>query len=391
MKKKILFINPSLRQGGVEHSLITALKILDPEKYVITLFLYTDMTDLLSEVPDYVKVVLQPDRTRYFRKPFCIWKMTQYKLYKALGREEKAEEARKSMYAYIHRRKVAYPAERLFADVRFDVVVSYSLHIGTEMGTKISAGRRYVLMHSSDPAYHREIIESVLGDYDKVVAVSDSVAEIYRENYRFLADRIMTLPNYVDASRIRELARAGAALPAAGDGTWVLATCGRISHEKGFDLAVSAAALLKEYGVSFRWLFIGDGAEREQVEQLAREKKVVDEILITGFLENPFPYVNACDIYVQPSYEEAQPLAVLEAQILGKPIVSTETVGGKTILENGKKGVLTPLTAAGLADGIYALLTDDGLRASFENLFRPEDGERDKQAYVAGWEALLSG
>ena len=246
-------------------------------------------------------------------------------------------------------------------------------------------------MHSSDPAYHREIIESVLGDYDKVVAVSDSVAEIYRENYRFLADRIMTLPNYVDASRIRELARAGAALPAAGDGTWVLATCGRISHEKGFDLAVSAAALLKEYGVSFRWLFIGDGAEREQVEQLAREKKVVDEILITGFLENPFPYVNACDIYVQPSYEEAQPLAVLEAQILGKPIVSTETVGGKTILENGKKGVLTPLTAAGLADGIYALLTDDGLRASFENLFRPEDGERDKQAYVAGWEALLSG
>ena len=47
--------------------------------------------------------------------------------------------------------------------------------------------------------------------------------------------------------------------------------------------------------------------------------------------------------------------------------------------------------AAGLADGIYALLTDDGLRASFENLFRPEDGERDKQAYVAGWEALLSG
>ena len=108
MKKKILFINPSLRQGGVEHSLITALKILDPEKYEITLFLYTDMTDLLSEVPDYVKVVLQPDRTRYFRKPFCIWKMTQYKLYKALGREEKAEEARKSMYAYIHRRKVAY-------------------------------------------------------------------------------------------------------------------------------------------------------------------------------------------------------------------------------------------------------------------------------------------
>lgn len=390
MKKKILFINPSLRQGGVEHSLITALQVLDPAKYEITLFLYTDMTDLLSEVPDHVKVVLHPDKTRYFRKPYCVRKMLQYRLYKALGRGEKAAEAQKSMYAYIHRRKVAYPARRLFPDARFDVVVSYSLHIGTEMGLQINARRRYVLMHSSDPEYHREIIESTLGAYDKVVAVSDGVAEVYRENYRFLADRIVTLPNYVDAARTRELAQEHVVLPDAGEGTWVLATCGRISHEKGFDLAVSAAELLKNRGVSFRWLFIGDGAEREQVERLAREKKVSDEICITGFLKNPFPYMNACDVYVQPSYEEAQPLVLLEAQILGKPIVSTETVGGKTILENGKKGVLTPFTAAELADGIDALLSDADRRASFENLYRPEDGARDRQAYVAGWEALLS-
>ncbi|MBQ6117705.1 MAG: glycosyltransferase, partial [Clostridia bacterium] len=147
---------------------------------------------------------------------------------------------------------------------------------------------------------------------------------------------------------------------------------------------------LKNRGVSFLWLLIGDGAQREQIERLTREKKVADKIYITGFLKNPFPYMNACDIYVQPSYEDSQPLALLEAQILGKPLVSTETVGGKTILENGKKGVLTPFTAAGLADGICSLLSDAERRASLANLFRPEDETRNKQAYVAGWEALLS-
>ena len=390
MKKKILFINPSLRQGGVEHSLITALKALDPERYDVTLFLYTDLSDLLPEVPEHVKVVLHPDKTRYFRKPYCVWKMLLFRVYGALGEKNKAEAARKNTYAYIHRHKVAYPAKRLFANEKFDAVVSYSLHIGTEMGLQISANRRYVLMHSSDPEYHREIIERSLIQYDNVIAVSESVADVYRKSYPFLSERIITIPNYVDAERTLKLSRAGDHTETFPATDRILATCGRLSHEKGFDLAVNAAEILKNSGISFVWFFIGDGAERGHIESAIHEKDLDNEIRITGFLENPFPFMNECDIYVQPSYEEAQPLVLLEALILGKAIVSTDTVGGRTILANGKKGVLTPITADGLAAGIKTLITDDNLRRSFENLYTLEDNLREKHAYEAAWNRLLS-
>ena len=390
MKKKILFINPSLRQGGVEHSLITVLHALDPNKYEITLFIYTDMTDLISEVPSHVRLIVHSDRTRYFRKPYSVWKMLQYRIYGILGAREKAENARTEAYAYIHRLKTSYPARKIFGNEHFDIIVSYSLHIGTEMGLNINADRRFVLMHSSDPAYHKEIIERALGQYDHIVAVSKSVADIYRSNYPFLSDKIISINNYVDAERTLRLAHLPIELPSAKNKEWIFATCGRLSHEKGFDLAVNAAEILKTQGVSFLWLFIGDGAERERIERLIREKQLDHDILITGFQENPFPYINAGMIYVQPSYEEAQPLVLLEALILGKPIVSTSTVGGKTILEDGKKGLLTAVSAEGLAEGITALVTDAERRRSFENLYTLEDNLREKQTYTAAWDKLLS-
>ncbi len=390
MKKKILFINPSLRQGGVEHSLVTALQVLDPNKYEITLYIYSDMTDLLPEIPDHVKVIVQPDRTRYFRKPYCVWKMMLYRLFGLFGAADKAETARRKTYAYIHRLKTGYPRKKIFQNTHFDIAVSYSLHIGTEMALGIDADRRYVLMHSSDPAYHREIIENSLMRFDKIIAVSESVADVYRSNYPFLSEKIITINNYVDARQTLILAKQKAEFPLQINAEWVFATCGRISREKGFDLAVNAAEILKNKGVSFAWLFIGDGAERQQIEHLIHEKQLNNEITVTGFRKNPFPYMNMCSIYVQPSYEEAQPLVLLEAMILGKPVVSTDTVGGKTILENGKKGVLTDFTAESLAAGILALIESPEKRVSFSNLCSLADDRAARQIYTDKWDALLS-
>ena len=390
MKKKILFINPSLRQGGVEHSLITVLQTLDPEQYEISLFLYTDMTDLLPQIPDHVRVIVQPDRTKYFRKPYSVLKLLQYRICGLLGARNKAEAARQAMYAYIHRQKVAYPAKNVFRGDEFDAVISYSLHIGTEMSLLLRSRRYYVLMHSSDPKYHREIIERSLMRFDKIIAVSNGVADVYRENYPCLSEKITSIENYVDAARTLRLAQDAISSDMTAGAEWVFTTCGRLSHEKGFDLAVETAGKLKEKGLSFRWLFIGDGAEREPLEKLIREQRLENEILITGFQENPFPYMNACAIYVQPSYEEAQPLVLLEAMILGKPIVSTNTVGGRTILENGKKGVLTDFSAESLADGILSLINAPEKRAAFSNLYTSEDDRRNWAVYAKKWNALLS-
>ena len=293
------------------------------------------------------------------------------------------------MYRYIHSRKIARPAEKIFPHAEFDAVVSYSLHIGTEMALRVKAKKHIAVMHSSDPDYHREIIEGDLRAYDAVIAVSERVAEVYKKNYPALAQKITHIDNYVDGPRILKMAgEQPADLPEAGD-RFLIATCGRLSHEKGFDLAVSAAERLKNAGLLFLWLFIGDGDERKALEEAIREKGLRDRIRILGFRENPYPYMAACDLYVQPSYEEAQPLVLLEAMLLGRPIVSTDTVGGRHILENGKKGVLTERSGDSIADAVLSLARDPERLRSFMPEGSVEENLRARARYVEAWDRAL--
>ena len=61
---------------------------------------------------------------------------------------------------------------------------------------------------------------------------------------------------------------------------------------------------------------------------------------------------------MQPSREEAQPLAIAEAQICGAAIVSTDTIGAKSLIENGETGFVVDISAEALADKIYELYND---------------------------------
>ena len=388
MKKKVLFINPSLRQGGVEHSLITALCSLDPKKYDITLYVYSNMLDLLTNVPEYVNVVVGVDSTKYFRKPYCAVMMFFYYLFRLFGLSKKADAFQNKAYGYIHQKKVSFPHRKYFKNESFDTVISYSLHIGTEMGLRIPANKYCVFMHSSDPDYHRQTALKTFDKYNSIVCVSQGVKDVMTEAFPEYADKMSVIENYVDAERIINLSNKDAPIEKKDD--LIIASCGRLSHEKGFDLAVEAARLLKEKGVRFKWFFIGDGDERSDIEKAIKQYQLEKNVFIAGFTNNPYSYIKCCDMFVQPSYEEAQPLTIIEARILGKPIVSTKTVGGKHILENGKKGVLTDFSGESIADGIMSLINNPEKMQSFANLYSLEDNQKDKLIYIEKWNELLS-
>ena len=116
-----------------------------------------------------------------------------------------------------------------------------------------------------------------------------------------------------------------------------------------------------------------------------------DYIEITGFKENPYPYIAFSDIYVQPSYEESQGLAIYEALVLGKAVVSTDTIGGRCTLDFGNKGIITDISAEALADGIKKLIDNEELLCSYENRITLEDNLREKQVYFEKWKKLLDG
>ena len=347
------------------------------------------MLDLLPEVPEHVNVIVGVDKTKYYRKPYVISLLLKQRICKLIKIDSAVLETQAKINNYIHRKKVEHPQRAFFSKEYYDAIVSYSLHIGTEMALMIQGNKRFVFMHSSDPDYHKEIIEKDLIHYDKIVAVSSSIAKVYQENYPYLHKKIISIENYVDAEKIIKQSKESCISTLKRD-CITIATCGRISHEKGFNLAVEAADYLKKQGVKFYWLFVGDGADRDKVEQLLIEKGLNPYVEITGYKDNPYPYMAAADIYVQPSYEEAQPLVLLEAMVLGKPIVSTKTVGGRNILKDGKKGIITDYSGEAIAKGILCLIMNTDKLHSFQNQYSLEDNNREKQEYINKINELLS-
>lgn len=81
-----------------------------------------------------------------------------------------------------------------------------------------------------------------------------------------------------------------------------------------------------------------------------------DRVVLLGKKENPYPYMMACDLYVQPSRYEGKCVAVREAQMLGKPVVITNYATSASQLEDGVDGVIVPMDNEGCADSIAALL-----------------------------------
>ena len=83
-----------------------------------------------------------------------------------------------------------------------------------------------------------------------------------------------------------------------------------------------------------------------------------DHVIILGKKENPYPYIKACDLYVQPSRYEGKAVTVREAQMLCKPVVITRYATSASQLEEGVDGVIVPLDNEGCAEGIVRLLKD---------------------------------
>lgn len=156
------------------------------------------------------------------------------------------------------------------------------------------------------------------------------------------------------------------------------------------DLAVEACAKLVDAGYkNIHWWIVGggpaEGEVRERITRLGMERYVT----MLGMKENPYPYIGAADLYVQPSRFEGYPLSILEALILGKPVVSTDNGGAGEILTPGVTGVLCPISAEGIAGAVARLLEQpDRLRQLRENIASGDPDAENKNA-IRQLEALL--
>lgn len=357
-KPKILFLIESLEIGGAERSLISLLHHLDGESMDIHLYLLRKKGLLLNEVPSYITIhELAPARISMSQRILFWW---QRKFNRA-----------SIHHAQLFWKQVAQGWKQLQG--KFDLAIAYNQGMATYfVAEKVLATNKVAWINTDYQAagYKLELDLNKYQKFDQIVMVSKQA----RDSFMEVADRLGFAPSVQVIKDITDPLW----LHKKADETSVnefdesrinIVTVARLVKPKGLDIAIQSCRDLIDRGHPIQWFVIGEGPERENLQNLISRYDLEDRFLLIGARQNPFPYVKAANIYVQSSRFEGLGLTLIEASYLYKPIVTTsfKTVGD--LLDHEKDALIVGQNAEELADGIHRLIGDPALQERFiENL-----------------------
>jgi glycosyltransferase involved in cell wall biosynthesis len=170
--------------------------------------------------------------------------------------------------------------------------------------------------------------------------------------------------NLLNTDRIEALSREGRGFADGYTGFRIL-TVGRLVWQKGYDIAVQVMKLLKEDGYPVRWYVLGEGPLRKPLEKQIAQLKLTEDFVLMGKKKNPYPYFAQADLYAHLSRFEGKSIAIQEAQVLGVPVVASDSSGNREQINNGVDGVLCELDPEKIRDEIALLLKRQGLRMAY--------------------------
>ena len=148
-----------------------------------------------------------------------------------------------------------------------------------------------------------------------------------------------------------------------GADEFVVGWVGRMTAIKRLDDVLLAFRRLRDRGVEARLCLVGDGPDREQVEQRAHDLGVVRHVLFVGYQRDIAPYYSFFDAFVLPSANEGTPVSAIESLASARPVVATRVGGTPDVVEDGADGILVPVgDVEGLATALERLARDPELR-----------------------------
>ncbi len=352
-KKRILFINGHLNAGGVERSLVDVLKHMDYTKYAVDLLLLEDIGDYASELPPEVKVLFRDIHHTYgsFASSIrrCIvahdWMCLRLRFLFLLQK----------FFGACALKRVA---TILLGKHHYDCVIGFRPGICSDLAAySVQADRKITWWHHGEFNVDRVAYDDMCSRMDAVAVVSQSCKEMLQGQLPGLADKLVYIPNMLDAVAIGQ--KAGNS-PYTGDMLHIVSV-GRLTPEKHFENIIPVAKMLRDMSTDFVWHIVGDGSEQARLESLIVENDLKDHVILEGSKTNPYPYMKYADLFVHPSYVESQGLTVSEAMALDVPCVVTKSRGPCEFIEDGVNGLLTEQSPESLAEEVLAILNDKKL------------------------------
>lgn len=376
--KRILFVIQTLSLGGAERSLVNLLHELSADQYEVDLVLFKKRGAFLDQIPSWVNILDVPEGLKELYSPLL--QSGKYALAKMAGTISSRVLWRTRKKRAAFRWKYFYKNRILKLPVQYDVAIAYS---GSEVQyfvrDCVCASKKIVWVHNDyrTAGYSRKDDMPYFADMDEIVSVSEACVDALKETFPEFVKKIRCIENITSSALVRK--QAELYTPEEYSDCYTLLSIGRMGPQKGFDMAISAAALMKKNNVPFHWYIIGEGKLRNKLEKQIREEHVEDCVILLGTRDNPYPYIKNCTILVQPSRFEGKSVVLDEAKILGTPIVATNYPTVRDQILEGHEGIITPMTPEGIAEEIQKLLEDSTLLAHIRDYLRSHEYGNQKE------------
>lgn len=383
MKKRIFIAIHYLEIGGAEISLIGLLNAIDYSRYEVDLFVYSHQGELMKLIPKEVNLLPEISKYAQIEQPMAsvlkrgyvdvvlarLWAKVRFASY--VWRVKPKDGS--AVFQYVAN-AVTPCLPSLYHLGKYDLAISFLTPHNIVL-EKVQARKKIAWIHTD---YSRIDVNTSLelpvwNGYDYIASISPDVSRTFLSVFPSLQGKLVEIANILSPAFVRSRAEEKADLSVFGDKAVKLLSIGRFTYPKNFDNVPDILRRIREQGIDARWYLIGYGGEEPLIRQRIREAGMENYMVIVGKKANPYPYIQACDLYVQPSRYEGNSVTVREAQMLCKPVVVADYPTAASQIQNGKDGIIVPLENAACAEGIVRVIRDAELQSRLIQFLNAHD------------------
>jgi len=358
--KNVLITSFDMEVGGVERSLLGMLNNFDHQQFDLALFLYRQSGDFLDLLPPQVKLLDEIKEYKTVRLSIKqIFKQKMWILgFARLMAKMSILVNKNEESGYLQTQLIWKYCLPFFPNRKkeYDVAISY-LWPHHYVAKKVQAKVKIAWIHTDYSAIETDIESDLLiwRDYDHIVSISDDCSKAFIKKYPSLQNKLIVIENITAPEFIKEMSIVKF------DNIFIkkhfnLLTVGRLCHPKAIDNAIKALHLIHQKGFKdIKWFAIGDGPDKSFLEDLIKKYDLTESFILLGKINNPYPYIKQCDLYLQPSRYEGKSVAVTEAKILAKPILITNYPTAKSQVSQNIDGIICDNSIEEIANNIIDL------------------------------------
>lgn len=374
-KPRIFIAMHYMEIGGAETALVGLLNALDPARVDVDLFLYDHRGEMMQFIPKWVNLLPQIPKYSVLERPIVelvkrgFWGIAAARMwakriskvaYKRSGSKLENNGGLDKMS------KCATPLlPRISPSMTYDLAISF-LTPHRIVAEKVKAKKKIAWIHTD---YTRVWVDAedelkVWQKYDYVASISGDVTNNFLQVFPSLAPKIVEIENILSPSFVRKRAELqDVDKEIRHEGAITLLSVGRFSDAKNYDNVPDICKrLINNTKLNIKWYIIGYGGDEALIRQKIKEAGMEEHVILLGKRSNPYPYIKACDIYVQPSRYEGKSVTVREAQMLCKPVVVTNYPTAPSQIRSGIDGVIVPMDNEGCANGLAEVICNKPLQ-----------------------------